>query len=206
MSEAAGPDITASPAQVAAKLSSHRSDVLVNSALHTVQGIAALILSAAVAALLASRSRHLAAYGVFGFGLTTATASLVSAVSSATAASSIHQVTDPQAPYLLYRGAQAAGMADTIFFAGLVLVFALELTRSALLPRASAPAGAVVAVIFFVGGFDYLSPDSGPLSGVRALGGVLAVLYILVTGVALLRQGAAGNPEGQPARAGTVQR
>src|SRR5579884_4031974 len=119
VSESAGPDITTTPAQVSAQIGSHRFDVLLNSTLHTLQGLTALVLSAALAALLTRRSRHLGAYSALSFGFATAAASLTSAVLSATAASSIHHLNDPRGPYLLYRAAQAAGIADTIFFAGL---------------------------------------------------------------------------------------
>ncbi|HZT64336.1 MAG TPA: hypothetical protein VFA11_00965 [Acidimicrobiales bacterium] len=204
VTESAGPDITTGPAQVAAKIATDRPDVLVNSILHTAQGMTVVVLSAALAALLASARRHLAAYCILGFGLATAAASLLSAGLSATVASSIHRVTDAQASYLLYRAAQSAGMVDTVFFAGVVLVVALELTRIELLPRSMATTGAVVALLFFAGGLDYLSPDSGPLSGVRALGGVLTILYLIIMSVRLLqRSEEAMSITGSPASAGS---
>ena len=200
ITESAGPDISKSAAQVAARIGPDRTDVVLNSVLHMVQGISVVVLGAALASLLVRRgTRHLAAQAALGFGMATAAASSVSAVLGATVAGSIHQLGRTDLPYLVYRAAEAAGTASTIFFAGVVLVMAVELGRLGLQPGAAAPVGVVASLVLAVGGFDYLSPDSGPLSALKALGGALTIVYVLFVSIRLLRGQATDDPGVRPA-------
>lgn len=200
ITESAGPDMTSSAARVTAQMGSDRTDVVVNSVLHVVQGVSVVVLGAAVASLLVRRgARHLAAQAALGFGVATAAASTLSAVLGATVAGSIHQLGRTELPYLVYRAAEAAGTAGTVFFAGLVLVMAVELGRLGLQPGAAARGGVVAGAVLAAGGFDYLSPDTGPLSALKAVGGVLTILYVLVVSIGLLRAHFTDDAGGHPA-------
>src|SRR5579859_547808 len=116
--ESAGPDITKSAANVAAKLASDRSDVLISSGLHVAGAIAVLCLAAGLSTLLVQRGGgHMLARVVAGSGILTGAAMILTAVMTAATASSIHQLHDSQAAYLLYRGASTGSIVSMAFFA-----------------------------------------------------------------------------------------
>lgn len=80
----------------------------------------------------------------------------------------------------------------------MLLVIALQPGPVGLRGWAASPVGVVIALVFAAGGFDYLSPDSGPLSALEAAGGVLALLYVLLISIGLLRRPGALHSEARP--------
>jgi hypothetical protein len=195
VTESVGPDVTKSAAAVTAKVASDRSDVLINSALHIAAGVAVLFFAAGIATLIVERGgNHTVARVVLASGVTTAAASVLTAVLATTVASSIHQLHDSQAVYLLYRGATTSATATKIFFAISIAATAIGLTGIGLLSRTWGRIGLLVAAVFLVGGFDFLAPDAGPLSPVQALGGLLAILYIITVSATLLGAARSGEP------------
>ena len=195
VTESIGPDVTKSAAALTAKVASDRSDVLINSALHIAAGVAVLFFAAGLATLIVERGgSHAIARVVLASGVTTAAASVLTAVLAATVASSIHQLHDNQTVYLLYRGATTSATATTIFFAVSIAATAIGLTGIGLLSRMWGRIGLLAAAVFLVGGFDFLAPDAGPLSSVQALGGLLAILYIITVSATLLGAARSSDP------------
>lgn len=197
VTESIGPDVTNSAAAVTAKVASKRSDLLINSALHIAAGVAALFFVAGLATLIVERGgSHAVARVVLASGITAGAASVLTAVLTATVASSIHHLHDSQAVYLLYRGATTSATATQVFVALTIGATAIGLAGVGLLSRISGRIGLLVAAVFLLGGFDFLAPDSGPLSPIERLGGVLAILYIIMVSAALLGAARAGDPVG----------
>ena len=196
VSEARGPHITNTAAQVTAQIASDRADVLINSVLHIGLGVSVLFLAAGLATLIAQRGgRRMVPLVALAAGVMTAAASLLSAVLSATVASSIQHLDDSQAPYLLYRAAQTSGTASIIFFAITIAAAAIGLGRAELLSAAKARIGLAVAIALLAAGFDYLAPDAGPLSVVEPIAGVLALVYVVLVGVGLLGTSPVADPD-----------
>jgi hypothetical protein len=195
VTESIGPDVTKSVAEVTAKVASGRSDVLINSALHVAAGVAALFFVAGLATLIVERggSRPVARL-VLASGIIAGAASVLTAVLAATVASSIHQLHNSQAVYLLYRGATTSAAATTIFVAITIAATAKGLTGIGLLSEISGRMGLLVAAVFLLGGFDFLAPDTGPLSPVERIGGVLAILYLIAVSAALLGAARTSDP------------
>lgn len=194
VTESIGPDVTRSADAVTAEVASDRSDVLINSALHVAAGVAVLFFAAGLATLIVERrGSHAVARVVLASGVTTAAASVLTALLAATVASSVHQLHDSQAAYLLYRGATTSATATTIFVAVFIAAVASGLTGIGLLSRMRGRIGLLIAAVFLVGGFDYLAPDTGPLSSVQALGGVLAILYVATVSATLLGAARSGD-------------
>jgi hypothetical protein len=187
VTESIGPDVTKSAAALTAKVASDRSDLLINSALHLAAGLAVLFFVAGLATLIVENGGSNAlARVVLASGIIAGAASVLTAVLVATVTSSIHQLHDSQAAYLLYRGATTSATATTIFVAVTIAATANGLTSIGLLSKVAGRIGLLVAAVFLLGGFDFLAPDAGPLSPVEKLGGVLGVLYIIAVSATLL--------------------
>jgi|GEM_PF-4818067 len=187
VTESIGPDVTKSAAVLTAKVASDRPDVLINSAFHVAAGLAALFFVAGLATLIMEgRGSHALARIVLASGVTAAAASVLTAVLAATDASSVHHLQDSQAVYLLYRGATTSATATTIFVAITIAATAIGLSGIGLLSRMWSRIGVLVAAVFLLGGFDYLAPDAGPLSPVERVGGVLAIVYIIMLSATLI--------------------
>jgi len=203
VTESAGPDVTKSPAAVAAKLGSDRSGVLINSALHIAAGVAVLLFAAGLAAVVRKgEGGRPVSHVVLAAGAATAAASGLTAVMAATVASSVHHLHDSQAVYVLYRGAASGALASMIFFAVALAAAAVGLTESGLVGRAWTRIALPVAGVLFIGGFGFLAPDAGPLSVVQVLGGVFALAYVVALSTALL--GAARSQDAAQTRVSTV--
>jgi hypothetical protein len=205
VTESIGPDVTKSAAAVTAKVASNRSDLLINSALHLAAGVAVLFFVAGLATLIVeSGGSNAVARIVLASGIIAGAASVLTAVLAATVASSIHQLHDNQAAYLLYRGATTSATATTIFVAVTIAATAEGLTGIGLLSKIAGRIGLLVAAIFLLGGFDFLAPDAGPLSPFEKLGGVLAVLYIITVSATLLGAARTSDPARPHVSAGTA--
>lgn len=205
VTESIGPDVTKGAAAVARKVASDRSDLLINGTLHIAAGVAALLFAAGLATVIVERGgSHAVARIAFASGITASGASVLTAVLAATVASSIHHVQGSQAVYLLDRAATTSATATTIFVAVMIAATSIGLAGVGLLSRISGRIGTLVAAVFLLGGFDFLAPDSGPLSPVERLGGVLAILYIILVSAALLGAARTGDPVRPHASAGTA--
>ena len=195
VTESIGPDVTKSAAAVTAKAASDRSDLLINSALHLAAGVAVLFFVTGLATLIIERGgSHAIARVLLATGITASAASVLTAVLAATVASSIHQLHDSQAIYLLYRGATTSATATTIFVAVTIAATAIGLAGVGLITRTWGRIGLLAAGVLLLGGFDFLAPDAGPLSPIVRIGGVLAILYLITIITALLGAARTGDP------------
>jgi hypothetical protein len=190
-----GPDVSKSAAEVAAKVASKRTDLLINSALWMAAGVAFLCFAAGLATVLASQDRgQLTSRVLLISGAAAAAASFLTAVLIAAVASSIHLLPDSATVYVLYRGAVTSDIATDVLFGVSIAASAIGLHRLGLLNRKSAGAGVLAAAVFLVGGFDFITPTAGPLNPVGLIGGVLGLLYVVAVSVILLRTDRHGTP------------
>jgi len=176
----------------AAKVASHRTDVLIDSVLWVTAGVTFLCFAAGLATVLARRDAgQLASRVVLISGAVAAATSFLTAVLIAAVGSSIHQLHNSQTVYVLFRGAVSSDIASDVLFGVAIAASALGLRQLELLSPRSTGLGVLAGAVFLVGGFDFITPNAGPLNPVGLIGGTLGLLYVIAVSAILLRRGPA---------------
>ncbi|MDX6596306.1 MAG: hypothetical protein QOE87_193 [Gaiellales bacterium] len=188
VTESLGPEPTMSPAEVTAKFSSARTDVLISSVLLVAAvaaffvfavGVAETIRNARPAGLLPALSRSSGAVGVGILAVYTAI--------FASLASSIHHVQNVELVYGIFRAAYAIDSSSDLFLGLFMAASAVPIARSGLagpwLTRFTLFGGTFYAL----GSLSITSPNSGIFGAFEILGALLFMLWVAVTSIRLLR-------------------
>jgi hypothetical protein len=188
VTEVRGPEPTTSVAEVAAKFASARTDVLISSVL--LIGAATAFFVFIVGAAESSRRRagesllvSLArSFGVVGVGVL-----VVYTAIFASLAAFIHQVTDDQIVYAIFRAAYAIDSSGDLFFGLFVATIAVPLAKAGLSGRWFTRFAIFAGALYALGSLSITSPDAGVFGAFEVIGTVLLLVWLAGTSIRLLR-------------------
>jgi hypothetical protein len=188
VTESLGPEPTMSPAEVAAKFSSARTDVLVSSVLLVAAvaaflvfavGVAETIRNAGRAGLLSAVAR---ASGAVGVGILAVYTAIFASL-----ASSIHHVQNVELVYGIFRAAYAIDSSSDLFLGVFMAASAVPIARTGLagpwLTRFTVFGGALYAL----GSLSITSPNGGIFGAFEVIGALIFMLWVAATSIRLLR-------------------
>lgn len=189
LTETAGPDSSASPAQVTSEFASARISILVSGAFL----VAMMFGLAFVVGLSALASRHgregLVARIALASGLLVIALLTVYAASFAAIAASIGELRGHQSlVYAVFRVISATDDGSGIFIAIFVMAVAYPLVRAGLAPRWLANLGLVAAGVRAIGALDITTLGALPFAPFMVLGTILCVVWLGLTSITLLRR------------------
>ncbi len=188
VTEIRGPDPTTSVPEVAAKFASARTDVLISSVLLIgaataffvfIVGTAEISRRSAGESLLVGLARS---FGVVGIGVL-----IVYTAIFASLAAFIHQVTDKEIVYAIFRSAYAIDSSGDLFFGLFVATIAVPLARAGLSGRWYTRFAIFTGALYALGSLSITSPDAGIFGACEVIGTLLLLVWLAVTSIRLLR-------------------
>lgn len=199
VTEDRGPAPTMSPAEVAARFSSDRTDVLVSSVFLVLAivallvfaiGVAETIRNAGATGILAALSRSSGAVGVGILAVYTAI--------FASSASSINHVQNAEIVYAIFRAAYAIDSASDLFIGLFMAASAICLAGAGLAGRWLTRFSVLGGTLYALGSLSITSPNAGAFGACEILGALAFMIWVVITSIRLLRRAKA--PETSPAR------
>ncbi len=188
ITEAVGPEPTKSAAEIAAKFVSARTDVLVSSVLLLCLAIAFLVFIVGIADVSRrgteeSLSISLArSSGVLGVGVL-----VVYTAIFASLAAFIHQVTDQEIVYAIFRSDYAIDSSADLFLGLFVATISAPLAHAGLAGRWFTRFAVLTGAIYALGSVSITSPDAGVFGAFEVIGTILLLAWVTITSIRLLR-------------------
>jgi hypothetical protein len=199
VAEDRGPAPTMSPAEVAARFSSARTDVLVSSVLL----VAAIVALFVFALGLAETIRNANGSGLFpalsrSSGAVAVGILAVYTAIFASAASSINHVQNAEIVYAVFRAAYAIDSASDLFIGLFMAASAVCLEGAGLAGRWLTRFSVLGGTLYALGSLSITSPNGGVFGAFEVLGALAFMLWVVITSIRLLNR--AKPPETSPAR------
>lgn len=195
LTETAGPDSSATPAQVTSDFASARSTILISGALFLVAMMFGLVFVVGLTALASrhGRERLVARIGSAS-GLLVIALLSVYAASFAAIAASIGELHGHQSlVYAVFRVISATDDCSGIFIAIFVTAVVYSLGRAGLAPHWLANLGLVGAGVRAIGALDITTLGALPFAPFMVIGTILCVVWLGLTSITLLRRSGAGS-------------